>query len=312
MDAFAGSLSHSHLNCVFRNIVDGRSGCECADPVVTGCKCKASPILNKDGKYDLEKLKKRDEACGTKCSVGLPFEMLRWEMDVEEPGAASIISIALNKKNEVAMKTSHTEIMNCLAGLCNPTPDTMEVKWEPVRDRMIELYGTAVDHPDFFQAFRLMLDLGGSGSPHVEDLREFINFCVNAKVRKMRFEAYPVVTGYPKEAPKLKTSSIKWAWKQQTTRGWCQLPPSIAHRFDQSSTYEMHDFIVEIDETMRWATRCARELIGWRLWSDQETRVGADALKAWTKWIAEVDIGIMKKYLEERKNQFEKVTQNLI
>ena len=54
---------------------------------------------------------------------------------------------------------------------------------------MIELYGSAVDQPDFFQAFRLMLDLGGAQSPHVQDLREFVSCCVNSKVRKMRFEA---------------------------------------------------------------------------------------------------------------------------
>ena len=114
------------------------------------------------------------------------------------------------------MKTSHTEIMNMLAHLSNPKPGALDVPWEPVRDKMIELYGTAVDHPDFFQAFRLLLDLGGGGSPHVCDLREFTACRVNSKYRKMRFEAYPVVTGYSLELSKLKIASLKWAWKQDT------------------------------------------------------------------------------------------------
>ncbi len=61
------------------------------------------------------------------------------------------------------MKTSHTEIMDTLNALCTPSPDLLDgaVPYEAVRDRMIELYGSAVDHPDFFQAFRRLLDLGG-------------------------------------------------------------------------------------------------------------------------------------------------------
>ena len=145
------------------------------------------------------------------------------------------------------MKTSHTEIMNCLGALCNPRPGGHEVPWEPVRDRMIELYGPAVDHPDFFSAFRLMLDLGGGNSPHAQDLKEFTACFVNAKVRKMRFEAYPVVTGVPLTYPKVKVAMMKWAWKQDTTRGWCQLPLSITHRVEADSKFQMRQVISDLD-----------------------------------------------------------------
>jgi len=159
--AIAGSLSHSHFNCLCRNILDGRSGCECDGSVVTECQCKNKQILRKDGKYDLERIKARDKAWYDLIKAGIPWEMLTWRMEIEEPDAARIISIALNKKNEFAMKTSHTEIMNSLGEYCDPTPGALEVPWEPTRDKMIALYGSAVDHPDFFQAFRLVLDLGG-------------------------------------------------------------------------------------------------------------------------------------------------------
>ena len=86
-------------------------------------------------------------------------------MDVEDPDAALVISIALIKKNETAMKTGHTEIMNTLVSLCKPSPGSCEVPFEPVRERMVELYGIAVDHPDFFKAFQLVLDAGGHDSP---------------------------------------------------------------------------------------------------------------------------------------------------
>ena len=64
-------------------------------------------------------------------------------MDIEQPDAALIISIALNKKNEVAMKTGHLEIMSALQSLCKPNPQG-EVPYEPVKEKMIDLYGAEV------------------------------------------------------------------------------------------------------------------------------------------------------------------------
>ena len=81
-------------------------------------------------------------------------------MDVEEPDASQLLSIALNKKNEVAMKTGHLEIMATLVRLCEPEPDG-SVPYEPVRDKLIDLYGAAVDHPDFVHVFKLVIDAGG-------------------------------------------------------------------------------------------------------------------------------------------------------
>ena len=41
---------------------------------------------------------------------------------MEEPEAALVIWIALNKRTDASMKIAHTEIMNTLAGLCKPDP----------------------------------------------------------------------------------------------------------------------------------------------------------------------------------------------
>ena len=58
------------------------------------------------------------------------------------------------------MKTGHLEIMSTLVGLCQPSSNG-EAPFEPVRDKLIDLYGAAVDHPDFIHAFRLVIDAGG-------------------------------------------------------------------------------------------------------------------------------------------------------
>ena len=105
MVAIAGSLSHSHWNCGVRNILCGTKGCECHEQ--KACDCGSHPILDKNGNYSLEKLRVFDEQWAQDCFFGLEWEILSWKMDVEEPEAAQIISVALNKKNEVAMKTGH-------------------------------------------------------------------------------------------------------------------------------------------------------------------------------------------------------------
>ena len=125
------------------------------------CKCNLRVISDDQGMLSLALVKAKDAEWGDLCEKGITWEMLSPDMDVEEPEAALIISISLNKKNEASMKTAHTEIMTTLVGLCKPSPGSLEVPFEPVRERMVELYGAAVDHPDFHKAFQLVLDACG-------------------------------------------------------------------------------------------------------------------------------------------------------
>ena len=125
------------------------------------------------------------------------------------------------------------------------------VRWESVRDRLLELYGTAVDHPELFQAFRLVMDAGGYQSPHMEDLHAYTTVYVNPKIRKMRFEAYAVVAPYPTCFPRVKNACLKWAWRQPTSRNWCPLPPNIMYRVGKDSKHQMIDVIIEIERAMR-------------------------------------------------------------
>ena len=233
-----GSLAHGHLNCTLRNMVSGMKGCECYSTVVEAtkgkekCACLNKPLLDTQGCYSMDLVKAHDKDWFVLCEKGIGWEVLTYRMDIEEPGAAKIISVALKRKNEVCMKTSHTEIMNTLVGLCKPNPSDLEgkVSWEAVRDKMLEKYDAHVDHPDFQCAFRVVMDSGGHDSVHMKDLHDFTKVYVNPKLRKMRFEAYKVICDYPLEFPRLKIASLKWAWKQPPKRGWCELPLSIADR----------------------------------------------------------------------------------
>ena len=127
------------------------------------------------------------------------------------------ISFALNKKNETAMQTGHTEIMKTLVALCKPDPKSHStvVEFEPIRNKMVDLYGCQ-DHPDFHHAFHLILDAGGENNPHMKDLHDFTSVHVNPKLRKLRFETYAVVAPLPFQYIRLRNALVKWAWKQPT------------------------------------------------------------------------------------------------
>ena len=210
--ATLGSLSHSHFNCGCRNIICGKPGCEC-DTRGGGevCTCAASPILDASGNYSLSKLQARDPSWHGLCLTGLTWEILSWKMDFEEPEAALVIAIALNKKNDAAMKTGGLEIWNTLVRLCKPEPHTGVTAFAPIRDTIIELCGSAVDSPHFLSMFRLVLDQGGADSPHLADLKEFTSAFVNPKIRKLRDETYSVIAPYPPQFPRVKNACIKWS-----------------------------------------------------------------------------------------------------
>ena len=99
------------------------------------------------------------------------------------------------------------------------------MKFEPVRDKLIELYGAAADHPDVLNAFKVVCDAGGAESVHLKELHEFTSVYVNPKLRKMRFEAYAVIAQYPVSFPRLKTPALNGLGSRTRTKaGVCCLP----------------------------------------------------------------------------------------
>ena len=66
------------------------------------------------------------------------------------------------------MKTGVIEMWNTLVGLCKPDPHTGITPFDPIRDRLVDLYGAHADSPHLFQIFRLVLDVGGQKSLHLQ------------------------------------------------------------------------------------------------------------------------------------------------
>ena len=97
------SLSHNSKNLAERNMSGGMPGCACdhRPRSLDGCKCNAKPILDGALRYSMNKLKREDPEWYNAIVGGTEWEILSSDMDKEEPNAAHIIAIALNKKTNL-------------------------------------------------------------------------------------------------------------------------------------------------------------------------------------------------------------------
>ena len=104
-----GSLSHSHLNQVLKNV----SG---------GVKYDAPSIVGPDGTVHLDLLAARDPAFAEHVENGLLWEVLAWEMEDEEPDACTVVQAALNSKNDTYLVMHEMQALSHLSRLCKNHP----------------------------------------------------------------------------------------------------------------------------------------------------------------------------------------------
>ena len=100
-----GSLSHSHLNQVLKNV----SG---------GVKYDAPSIVGPDGTVHLDLLAARDPAFAEHVENGLLWEVLAWQMEDEEPDACTVVQAALNSKNNTYLLMHEMQALSHLSRLC--------------------------------------------------------------------------------------------------------------------------------------------------------------------------------------------------
>ena len=85
-----GSLSHSHLHQVLKNIRAGMAG-------------TVTSILDSSGHYSLVMLRNVDPMFASAVDGGLLWEVLSWKMEQEEPDACVITQVELNSKGALLM-----------------------------------------------------------------------------------------------------------------------------------------------------------------------------------------------------------------
>ena len=60
-----------------------------------------------------------------------------------------------DKAQDVAMTTTQLEIWSAMENLCKPDPRSSIIKFEPVRDKLIDMYGAAADDINMLYMFRI-------------------------------------------------------------------------------------------------------------------------------------------------------------
>ncbi len=164
-----GSLSHSHLNQVLRNIL--------------GCLQSASQITTADGCLSIDLLKHRDPAFAAACVDGLLWEILDAQMCIEEPDACTVLQAALNSKNAVYMVEHEMQVLSQMSVICHKASAMADqFSYEAVRRRLLETMPTLADDPDLKAVFGFVIDMGSEDAPFLADLRQFHKLFVDPKV----------------------------------------------------------------------------------------------------------------------------------
>ena len=230
------SLSHSHLNQVFKNML-GR--------LVLG----VAAIADMEGRASLELLRRADEKFAKACEEGLMWEILGHEITTEEERGCEIIQAAANSKNAVALAYHEMELINFLSSWCAKSSAIAEQHtFGLAREAMMVTYPDMVQDAEFVNVFKLVIDLGADRAPFLASLQSFASKFVNPQVRRLRLNAFSSAAGLPLECPRLKIAVLKWAYSQEPKFGFCPVPdcgkinhlPSSAVEYVESVLHAAH------------------------------------------------------------------------
>ena len=118
--------------------------------------------------------------------TGLRMKVLSWKILVEEPGACSLISQALNKSNTLALRTSEITALAAVAGAVTMAQAKKEIalSFEAVKDRVRDELDIWVLDPEFIDLFDFLVNVGGKDAGFIDELLDFACSFVDSKQRQ--------------------------------------------------------------------------------------------------------------------------------
>jgi hypothetical protein len=207
-----GSLSHSHLHQVLRNI---RGGGVCAVPGVS-----------ESGKHSLAKLRGVDPSFARAAETGLLWDILSSAIEVEEPDGCAIIQAAMNAKNSMFLMRHE---MQALAALVQYTHASAvaerALSLDAARRKLKATCPEFASDRNFIELYRFVIDLGSGAASFLPDLRSFHERFVDPKVRRIRLIDFAAMNLFPAEMPYLKVAGIKYAYAcdaRLVRHGFCE------------------------------------------------------------------------------------------
>ena len=195
-----GSLSHSHLHQILRNI-KGKVLCN------VGRACDA------DGRLDLGKLQGVDAAFAQAVTQGLRWEILSHAIEIEEPDGCAVIQAACNSKNSLFLMRHEMQALSELSTMTTASAVAEHaLGWEAARQKLAQtLPGFATDAA-FVDLFRFVVDLGANKAPFLADLQAFHAKFVDPKTRRARLSAFTALNLLPIGMPHMKVAGLKWLY----------------------------------------------------------------------------------------------------
>ena len=179
-------------------------------------------------------------------------------MDREEPNAASIIAQALNKGNEIAMRTTELTAMSVLKGelIVQLGKDiSQRVAFQTVRDRVRHELDMAAEDPDLPEVYDFLVSLGAGQNSYIDDFLEFGERLVDSKKRQLRFAAFASANSISEKFPWTKVAIMKRAYRNKPSNGYCANPETqwkdICHAKVETLEELLRFFHVGCEEYMK-------------------------------------------------------------
>lgn len=197
-----GSLSHSHLHQIMRNVKFGAK--------VEGLPAVAEPTT---GRLSLEKLKMMDMPFGTAVETGLLWEILDWRIEEEEPSGCAIIQAAMNAKNGIALVRHEMQALAALTTMVSQfAVAERRLSLEAARAHLQLTLPEFASDEAFTHLFRFTVDMGGDAAGLISEVREFHARFVDPQCRRLRLGVFAVLNALPLEYPRLRIACLKYLY----------------------------------------------------------------------------------------------------
>jgi hypothetical protein len=152
------------------------------------------------------------------CKEGLLMEVLSWKHSVEEPGAACLISHALNTGNQMALRTTELTALSVLSGECalqRRSRGGNSIVFEEVNAAVRSQLDCLVDEAEFQAIFEFVVNLGAQDNPFIPDLIDFEYRFVDQKQRQLCLQAFAEANKINMHFPRVKIAVLKRAYRKK-------------------------------------------------------------------------------------------------
>jgi hypothetical protein len=200
----------------------------------SGCLSISAVAANENGKAMAEVI-----------AEGLLCEILSWQMDVEQPNAASTISQALNRGHEIALRTTELTAIAVLNGEIIRLGGKLgtEVAFQTVRDQVRSQLDAVADDPDLPAVFEFLVTAGVGTNTYVDDLLEYGQVFVDSKKRQLRLSAFSVIIRIPSRFQWVRIAMLKRAYRKTPLNGYCANPEPGWTDFGEESLEKLEDML---------------------------------------------------------------------